>query len=491
MDRRNFLTAAASLGAASLGALALTPETLLAAQANSGAWTLGVADVEADIAPQDLRLVRGRPPADLAGVLYRNGPAKFRRPGASATHWFDGDGLMRRFQIGEGKARLAARFAETPKRRIETAANGMVQPGFGSPAGKGARVGNPDDVNAANTSVMKAGGEIWALWEAGSPLAMDPDTLATRGFHTLRPDMKGMPFLAHPRYEPDGRIWNLGVSGAKAIIWRLAADGALEAATPISLPNPSYIHDFTATERHLILVLQPWLHERLVVPFSAGFAWRPEKGTQILVLDKDDLSRRRIYDLEAFSFFHMGDAWEDAGGAIKFDICTAADPGFGARGAAAILKGDLAGATYDVQVELITLPRQGPARRERIGMVAEFPRTDPRFAGRARNFSVYAGGMPSAHPVAQGVTVRDWGRDRNDSYDFGRDQMVEEMVFVPRPGGTDEFDGWLVGSSINLTARASELHVFDARSVAAGPISTWRADVALPITFHGIFVAKA
>jgi carotenoid cleavage dioxygenase-like enzyme len=62
------------------------------------------------------------------------------------------------------------------------------------------------------------------------------------------------------------------------------------------------------------------------------------------------------------------------------------------------------------------------------------------------------------------------------------------MVFVPRPGGGAEFDGWLVGTTINLSARRTELHLFDAGRVAAGPLVSWAADVALPVTFHGVFV---
>jgi all-trans-8'-apo-beta-carotenal 15,15'-oxygenase len=42
---------------------------------------------------------------------------------------------------------------------------------------------------------------------------------------------------------------------------------------------------------------------------------------------------------------------------------------------------------------------------------------------------------------------------------------------------------------VNLDAKATELHVFDARHVTQGPIAGWRAPVALPVTFHGVFVA--
>jgi all-trans-8'-apo-beta-carotenal 15,15'-oxygenase len=485
MNRRSLLTAAAGLGA-----LAFTPERVLAAAANSGDWTLAVADVEADIAPRALRRVSGRAPAGLQGVLFRNGPAKFRRPGGSATHWFDGDGLIRRYAISDGQATLTARFADTPKRRTDTAAGAVVCPGFGTVGRPGARVAGPDDVNAANTSVMMAGAELWALWEAGSPLALDPVTLETRGFHTFREDLKAMPFLAHPRVEPDGRVWNLGTSGRRAIVWRLSREGELELAQPIELPRASYLHDFSATERHLVLVLQPWMHERMVAPLAAGYAWRPEQGTQVLVLDKADLSRRRVFEVPAFSFFHMADAWEDADGAIRLDVCAEESPEFAIKGAEALLKGRAIDAPPAVLTRVVLRP-DGRGETLRLGPSAEFPRGDPRYAGRRRDYDVFLGGGAPGQPLFTAVSVRDGKRERIRTFDFGRGHIVEEMVFAARPGGTAELDGWLVGTTINLREKATELHVFDARRVEAGPLVTWRADVALPATFHGVFAPLA
>lgn len=91
-------------------------------------------------------------------------------------------------------------------------------------------------------------------------------------------------------------------------------------------------------------------------------------------------------------------------------------------------------------------------------------------------------------PLFQGVAVRDWKRDADQVFDFGPRHLVEETVFVPRPGSSEELDGWLVGTTVNLDAKATELHVFDARRVQQGPIAAWRAPVALPVTFHGVFV---
>src|SRR5690606_19087110 len=141
----------------------ITPAPALAARALRVAsdWPVATADVEGNIAPRVLQRVHGRVPQGLAGSLYRNGPAKFRRPGGSSQHWFDGDGLIRRFRIEEGQATLAARFADTAKRRQEAALDAMVMPGFGTAPDPRARIGSADDVSPANTSVHKVGDKLW------------------------------------------------------------------------------------------------------------------------------------------------------------------------------------------------------------------------------------------------------------------------------------------------------------------------------------------
>jgi len=482
MNRRSFLTTAA----ASAAALAMSPDLLHAAAA-SGDWTVAVADVEADLPRQTLRRLRGRAPAGLSGALYRNGPAKFHRPGGSAGHWFDGDGMVRAFRIDDGQASLAARFIDTPKRRTDTAAGAVVTPGFGTATGKGAKVGDNDDVNAANISVMAAGEQMWALWENGSPFVFDGDSLETKGAHSFRPDLAHMPFLAHPRTEPNGRVWNLGLNRDSAIVWRLAPGGALESADMIKLPRASYIHDFTHTARHLVIVLQPWIQDRFTMPYMNTLTWKPELGTRILVVDKDDLTRQRVYEAPPFFFFHLGDAWEDSDGTIRFDAALSSDPSFATTGASALIEGRQVGSA-DSEMALIALTPGGKAEVTRPGLVGEFPRTDPRYAGLARARTVHLTNGSGDHPLLQGVAVTDWRRQKTDSFDFGPTQIAEEMVFVPRPGGSDEFDGWLVGTTINLLAKRTELHVFDARRVAAGPLVSWQADRALPVTFHGVFV---
>ena len=485
LARRNFLLGAAATAAAAV----LTPDVVRAAQALEAAsdWSLATGDVEGDVAPRALRLVHGRAPEGLKGTLYRNGPAKFRRPGGSSQHWFDGDGMMRRWHLEDGEVQLTARFADTPKRRQEAEVGSMLMPGFGTLADPRARIGSADDASPANTSVIKVGDAIWALWEAGSPLEMDAVTLETRGFVTLSPELKAMPFLAHPKIEPDGRIWNLGVAEDYAMIYRLAADGRLEDSEMIRLPSTSYVHDFTATDRHLVILLQPWVKTTRVMPLSKAYQWLPDMGSKVLVIDKADLSQRRIFELPPIGFFHVGEAWEDASGTLCFDVAAHRDMRFAAHGAEEVLNGQPIGAE-PAEMAMVVLTPDGKGRLERTGVVGEFPRSDPRRAGLERRYSLHTTGERKDKPLASATAVTDWKTGQTRQFDFGAGHVVDEMVYVPKPGSTREDEAWLVGPTINLKAGVSELHVLDLARVEDGPVCTWQADVALPAAFHGNWV---
>ncbi len=479
-NRRQFIGSTLASVAASM---VITPEMALAG-ALPPRWASAVADVEADIAPAALELIHGKAPAGFTGTLWRNGPAKFRRGTSAAGHWFDGDGLVRRWRIADGQASLAARFVDTPKRRLETKLNAIVTPGFGTSSRKGAVLNGPDDANAANTGILRIGGDVLALWEGGSAMRLDPESLATRGAKTFRDDLKGMPFSAHPRVEVDGSVWNFGGAGKNCVLWNLRADGALNKAQVIKLPRPSYFHDFTITSRSIVIVLQPWLQEKFKFPLSTGMVWRPELGTQVLVIDKNDLTKQRTFELPTFSFFHLTDGWDEADGTIRFDGCFEADPTFGQTAASALLRGEFIHSPRPMLTQVVLRPN-GQAELIASGVEAEFPQSDHRFVGQARRFTTHVSGYrdtPFPHQLARW----DWKRGKSTRFDFGNDQLVEEFLFVANGSGEDQ--GWLIGTTLNLKAGASELHLFDAQKLANGPLASWRAGVALPLGFHGAFL---
>ena len=265
LSRRLFLHSGLATGAA----LAVAPNVF--AEPTLPGWHVGYANAPAAGYPQAaMTLVKGKAPAGLAGTLYRNGPAHFKHGDAYATHWFDGDGMVQRIAIGDGKAMHSGKFVDTPKRRQEMAAGKFLAPGFGTVGDPSYPVMSADDVNPGNISVMMSGGELLALWEAGSPYRMDPVTLETKGLKAFRDDLKGMPFLAHPKREPDGRVWSLAMNGRRVGIYNINPDGTAAGFGMVDIGAAHYMHDWTMTERKLVILCQPWIQTKRAPSISSS-----------------------------------------------------------------------------------------------------------------------------------------------------------------------------------------------------------------------------
>ena len=431
-----------------------------------------------DARPQStMTRLHGRLPEGLRGVLYRNGPAQFERAGERLGHWFDGDGMIQRFEIGDGSLRHRGRFVETDKRRVEEAAGRFAYAGFGFSPKHARGSARPDDINVANTSVLTFGDEIWALWEGGSPWRIDADTLETLGRKAFEGGADGLPFSAHPKYDRDGAIWNFGAFGRRCVIWRLGADGALDRAQLLELPAPSLMHDFAITERFVILVMPPLLHTGApAATVIDQHEWRADEPMRVAVIDKATLTVRSVYELPARFLFHIGNAYESADGEIRFDAFLSDDADFARHGARALAQGvyhDDPGA----RPCLIRLKPSGGASIEVHDGRGEFPQIDKRLATR-RHDRLY-GATPT------GLGCWDWRTGEFASFDYGADHWSEEPLFVPKsPGGSD---GWLIATALNGAAARTELRVFDAQQLADGPVASFACPYALPLGFHGTF----
>lgn len=487
LSRRHFLTRSAA-GTVVIG-LGLSLPTAFAASPDMPDWHLGYTTAPAaGFDPAPMRLVYGKVPAGLEGTLYRNGPAQFLYGREDyASHWFDGDGMIQKIAISDGKAIHSGRFADTVKRRIEQEEQRFLAPGFGTAGDPSFPVSSPDDVNAANTSVIVIDGELYALWESGSAIAMDAETLETKGPKAWRSDLAGMPFLAHPKREPDGTLWNLAISGPRAGVYQIGADGALKTFGLLDIGKAAYIHDWAMTDRHLIIMVQPWINESMRPPIVEGFEWRPEDGLKFLIVDKEDFSNRRWAQGPARAFYHTGAAWEEADGTIRLDAALYKEPVLGVGGGADEIRGVWTGRDESAASNLtqILIPPSGDARLIETGIDGEFPQVDPRRHGLLRRLTAVVSGHVTSRPGNTALSVHDWSSGRTDSFDFGDSRMVEEFLFVAKPGGVAEEDNWLVGPVLNLKTGTSDLCVFDAGHVSDGPVCIWRGDRAWPLGFHG------
>ena len=500
LSRRSALRLLASTPLLSAGRLRAGTLESFAASLARDPRLLAFANPHAPQVGAPLRTVAGRLPAGLTGTLWRNGPAEHDRFGHRYGHWFDGDGMIQAFTFDGAGVTHRGRILDTPKRRRETRAGRRALPAFGTVPPHPEPIRRPDDMNAANTSLLAHGDRLLALWEGGSALDIDPATLAARGFVGWRDDLAGLPFGAHPKREPDGTVWNIGVAinpRPVLLLYRIDPAGKLAGFGHLPVAPLGMVHDFIVTERRLVALLPPFVvePERFAsghTSFLDAHAWRPELGTRALVFDKDTLEPVARHALPAGFHFHHGNGWEERDGTIRLDVCQAPDPQFVIRDLRAPMHGEWRFPSVHPGYRRVALRPGGSARIDDAAPgVTEFPRIDPRRVGlRHRRVFALHGPPPTESGPAAWVLQRIASLDPDggvvDHWPYPPHQLPEEHVFVPR--GSAEGDGWLLGPFLDVARREAGLHVFDARRLADGPLWEGTLPYPMPLALHGTFV---
>ena len=450
------------------------------------------------LAGQDLKAgavkIEGRIPAGLRGVYYRNGPSLMARADERYRHWFDGDGLVQQWIFGNGGVSHQARFVKTAKFKAEVAAQRFLVPALGTAIPPRMEMHGADDMNAANTSVLRQGGRLYALWEGGSAYELDPKTLETLGPRAWTPELAGQPFSAHPKTEPDGTTWNFGSVGGRMVVYQLSAAGAVLKTATFEIPPTAMLHDFAVSQRYLVFLIAPVTMELRLLREGGSMIdamkWRGDDATKVLIIDKADLSQRRILEMPATFVFHFGNAWDD-GQQIQLDFVQGAPLPVINKSLEALMRGERPPQRASTpRFMRITLAgdKGGRIEMQARDELVEFPVVDPRVVARRNQFVYY--------PVAVDTGAR-WGFNglmrlnvdsgARERFVFGADTVIEEHVLVPKPGSRREGEGWLLGMGYDIGKKLSFASVFDAEAISAGPIARVWLPYWLPYGFHGRF----
>ncbi len=507
MNASSTLTRRSALAALTLGAVDAAlpawaavcdnPATSFAAQ-SAQAWTLGYSSLAADAAPVNLK-VRGRIPKAVQGAFYRNGPARHHLGTLRYAHWFDGDGALQRYTLGSNTVRHEARFIQTAKYKADSAAGMVVREAFGTRTPAMPPASSADAINVANTSVVHHGGRLLALWEGGSAHAIDPTTLHTQGVHQWSSDVAGLPFSAHPRVEPDGSMWNFGVSSVASamVIYRITREGKLSQTAMLRLKDTAMVHDFAVTQNHLVFLMPPLIFKRERYQsgqsFLASHEWTPSLGLRVMVLPKAQLDQPRWYELPSGMIFHIGNACE-VGGVIRLDCMRSPTAWSATQGIQELMCGDYQPQEHPqaMLVELDLATRR--ARQSVMPLVAEFPRVDPRFIGQPYSHVFVATRQSARHQPGFDSIAR-WNVTTGavDRYHYGDHVQTEEHVFVPRDPSRHhaEGQGYLVGTALDTKNKRMLLSVFDAQNMGAGPLMQAEMERTMPLGLHACHVAAA
>ena len=492
MDRRKFLATGISFGTLGLAAGSALADAQTYKQFQSALEQDPSLIVYADTVEENAgeASIKGRIPADLNGIFYRNGPGRFDLGGERHHHWFDGDGFAQRWQVGAGKVSHRGRFVRTQRFVDESAAGQFLYPSFGTAVSRRGAKSN-DTLNAANTNLLPFAGRVYALWEGGSATELDPVTLGTLGIKSWSAELKSMPFSAHPKIDPDGTMWNFGaIPGAdKLALYRIGADGKLFANAILDIPQLAMVHDFVVSARHLIFLVPPY---DMVSGEGKSFAemhqWDANRPMRVIVISKADLTLRQVFELPPQMAFHFGNAWDD-GDTTHFDVVLHSGDALMEIGR--LMQGqradNIVGRSFTAQITLDY--GRKIAHVAKMLAASEFPRVMPQMVGaRHRKLSLLSSSPRNAKAVLDTVNLLDMDNGKSDSFRFDTGWQVEEHVLVPRRNARSETDGYLVGVAQDANRAHTVMTVFDAANVGAGPLALARLPYRTPLCFHGNFL---
>ena len=457
-------------------------------------WLLGYLGASEIEMHANMRIVSGKVPRDLQGNFFRNGPAMHDIGSDRFLHWFDAPGMIQRFSFSDGTVNHHGRMIETARNLTEISSKRIQFTSFGS-HGHGLTTGGAaDNTNPANISLLNHAGELLALWEGGAAHVIDPQTLETKSRKTWSPETEGLPFGAHPRVDTDGSVWNIGYSVAPAalILYHISASGKLLQTHIIPQKATPMVHDFMITQSKIVIVLPPFGASNMSgSSFVNLFEWAPDQPTQILVVDKDDLSSVTRVEMDPFWVFHFGNAYDISAHEIGFDFAQHDSPEFMTLDAFAAMDGSWDGAASAASryasarvdlnlknVQLEQMPEYGQA---------EFIQTDARAKLSDHRYALMLsqpGGAAVFGFTRLALVDRESGKA--DSYDLGDTEILEEHLIVPKPKNSSDF--WIMGTSLDWARGTTSLSLYEGLRLSDGPVMKAELDIALPLGLHGTFI---
>ena len=268
------------------------------------------------------------------------------------------------------------------------------------------------------------------------------------------------------------------------------AGGKVSRFERFETPYTSMVHDFIVTEKHVLFPILPMTGSmQRAMSGKPPYAWEPEKGAYVGVMKRSGSAKDIVwFRAEACYVFHVMNAWEE-GDKIIADVMqfeeaplfphpdgSATDPEKSAPACAAGPSISPAIPTASSSVIWTTSPANSRAsttvtpalRRATAGSPAPI---------RGAVFGALSG---IGHVDGKGK--------RLGSISAADGRPVSEPVFVERAKDAAEGDGWLLAVVCRARENRSDLAVFNATDIEAGPTALVKLGHRVPDGFHGNWV---
>ena len=453
-----------------------------------------------------IEYIEGTVPTELTGTLFRNGPGLLDIAGSPIHHPFDGDGMISAFTFREGSVHFRNRFIKTEAYVEEQAANKILYRGVFGTQKPGGWLNNIFDLrlkNIANTNVIYWGDKLLALWEAAEPYRLKPDTLETMGIDYLDGILEpGDSFAAHPWVDPssvldEGQpcLVNFAISpglSSKITIFELAPDGTLLRRHSHSIPGFSFIHDFAITPHYCIFFQNPVSFNPL--PFLFGMRgagecveFQPGKPTRAVLIPRDPQNKEvKTFEVESGFVFHHANAFEKDDRVYIDSIAYASIP-------QVLPDADYKEVDFDSldpgELWRFTLNLQDNSVERKLiePRCCEFPTIHPDRVGRDYRYLFIGAAHDNTGRNAplQAILKLDMETGEKQDYSFAPHGFVSEPIFVPKPNGTAEDEGWVLTLVYDGKNHRSTLAILDGQNLRGEAIALLHLKHHIPYGLHG------
>ncbi len=425
--------------------------------------------------------VEGTIPASLRGTFYKTGPGVFERFGQRVNHSFEADGLMSAVRFTDIGAFGAVKIVESAGYREEEKAGKFLYNSNASWLSRMRAAKNGIAKTTGNTSMFTYNDKLFALMEAGRLQEIDPETLETLEASDLGVVKSG--FSAHPhRVSALNTTFNFGVRYGKDMLLDLYAlpdTGVAKQIGCLKAPWRGMVHDFMATEKHLIFLLGPaelvlWRALLGLTDLGKLFRWKPELGAQLWVVPLSEPSKPQVFGLDAIWAWHFAGAWDTEDGVI---VDVAAYPNFDSISAIAM------------EQDLVDLPALTRFQTKNQSISKTTIHDTPM-------------DFPTRHPITDGRRYRHLYGATTDGL-MHLDLKTETEQRWKSPGGLEgseplvvarseaEDDAHILALIYDDSRSQSGVSIFDASHLADGPVATVWFGQPIPTTFHGTFKTMA
>nr|GMD62966.1 9-cis-epoxycarotenoid dioxygenase NCED6, chloroplastic [Ipomoea batatas] len=422
--------------------------------------------------------VVGRIPPCLSGVYVRNGANPLFEP-LTGHHLFDGDGMIHAVTLGPGSELLVPVHANQPV----GSGVGFREAGF-SEADRGAAW--PPGVGSAR-AVLRASRDRLAMSEDDLPYCVrikengDLETIGRFAFH----DQINDPLIAHPKVDPTtGDLYTLSYNVLNRPflkLFKFDTCGQKSRDIPISLPDPTLVHDFAITQNHVIIPdYQIIFKLSEMIRGGSPVIHDPNKVSRFGLLPKSDADESNIRWVDVPNCFcmHLWNAWEE-GEETMVIIGSCMTP------ADAIFSGGNDPLKTELTEIRLNMKTGGSTRRVIVsGMNLEAGQINKKLVGRKTRYVYMAIAEP--WPKCSGVAKVDLESGKVTEFRYGDGIYGGEPCLVA--AGEEEEEGYLMSFARDERKGRSELVIVKASNMKK--VASVKLPRRVPYGFHGTFVSS-